>query len=232
MRIDVITLFPGMLEGALRETILGRAQKEGLVAIHLHQLRDHATGKHRIVDDRPYGGGPGMVLKCETLFAAIEHVRTLDPEPGKVLLMSPGGRVLNQAVAGELKAEKRLILVSGHYEGVDERVIEHLVDGELSIGDYVLTNGTVAAMVVIDAVVRLLPGVLGNEESAKSDSFGDSFSTGLLEGPQYTRPPEFRGWKVPDVLLSGNHGEIEKWRRDCAERKTARVRPDLKQAKT
>ena len=171
MRIDVITLFPGMLEGALRETILGRAQKEGIVQIHLHQLRDYALDKHRIVDDRPYGGGPGMVLKCETLFAAIEHVQSLDAQRGRVLLMSPGGRVLKQAVAQELKNLERLILISGHYEGVDERVIEHLVDEEISIGDYVLTNGTVAAMVVIDAVVRLLPGVLGNEDSAGSDSF-------------------------------------------------------------
>ncbi len=227
MRIDVITLFPGMLEGALRETILGRAQKEGIVRIHLHQLRDYATDKHRIVDDRPYGGGPGMVLKCETLFAAIEHVQSLDAQRGRVILMSPGGRVLKQAVAQELKNLERLILISGHYEGIDERVIEHLIDEEISIGDYVLTNGTVAAMVVIDAVVRLLPGVLGNEDSAGSDSF----STGLLEGPQYTRPPEFRGWKVPEVLLSGHHGEIEKWRKECAEQKTTRVRPDLKQAK-
>jgi len=226
MRIDVITLFPGMLEGALRETILGRAQKEGLVEIHLHQLRDYATDKHRNVDDRPYGGGPGMVLKCETLFAAVEHVQGLAPERGRVILMAPSGTVFRQGVAEGLKDLQRLILISGHYEGIDERVVEHLVDQEISIGDYVLTNGTVAAMVVIDAVVRLLPGVLGNEESAGSDSF----SAGLLEGPQYTRPPEFRGWKVPEVLLSGHHGEIEKWRRECAERKTARVRPDLKQA--
>jgi tRNA (guanine37-N1)-methyltransferase len=226
VRIDVITLFPGMLEGALRETILGRAQKEGLVEIHLHQLRDYATDKHRIVDDRPYGGGPGMVLKCETLFAAVEHVQGLAPERGRVILMAPSGTVFRQGVAEGLKDLPRLILISGHYEGVDERVVEHLVDQEISIGDYVLTNGTLAAMVVIDAVVRLLPGVLGNEESAGSDSF----SAGLLEGPQYTRPPEFRGWKVPEVLLSGHHGEIEKWRRECAERKTARVRPDLKQA--
>ncbi|SDU20873.1 tRNA (Guanine37-N(1)-) methyltransferase [Verrucomicrobium sp. GAS474] len=228
MRIDVITLFPGMLEGALQETILGRAQQAGLVEVHLHQLRDYATDKHRIVDDRPYGGGPGMVLKCEPLFAAVEDVRSKDPRPGKVVLMSPGGKVFRQAVAQEWSNQERLILISGHYEGLDERIIEHLVDEEVSIGDYVLTNGTVAAMVVIDAVVRLLPGVLGNGESAGSDSFSDGF----LEGPQYTRPPEFRGWKVPEILLSGDHAKIAAWRQDCAVRKTARVRPDLKQAKT
>jgi len=228
MRIDVITLFPGMLEGALRETILGRAQQAGLAEIHLHQLRNYATDKHRIVDDRPYGGGPGMVLKCEHLFAAVADVRSKDPRPGKVVLMSPGGTVFNQPLAQAWSAEERLILISGHYEGVDERVIEQLVDAEVSIGDYVLTNGTVAAMVVIDAVVRLLPGVLGNGESAQSDSF----SEGLLEGPQYTRPPEFQGLKVPEILLSGDHAKIAAWRKECAERKTARVRPDLKQAKT
>ncbi|HEY8965001.1 MAG TPA: tRNA (guanosine(37)-N1)-methyltransferase TrmD [Candidatus Methylacidiphilales bacterium] len=227
MRIDVITLFPGMLEGAVRETILGRAQEAGLAEVHLHQLRDYAAGKHRIVDDRPYGGGPGMVLKCEPVFAAVEAVRAMDPRPGKVVLMSPGGKVFNQALAAEWSALDRLILLSGHYEGLDERIVQNLVDEEVSIGDYVLTNGTVAAMVVIDAVVRLLPGVLGNGESAGSDSFSD----GLLEGPQYTRPPEFRGWTVPEILLSGDHGKIAEWRKDCAERKTARVRPDLKQAK-
>jgi len=227
VRIDVITLFPGMLEGALQETILGRAQKAGLVEVHLHQLRDYATDKHRIVDDRPYGGGPGMVLKCEPVFAAVEDVRSKDPRPGKVVLMSPGGKVFKQALAQEWSATERLILLSGHYEGLDERIIEHLVDEEVSIGDYVLTNGTLAAMVIIDAVVRLLPGVLGNGESAETDSF----SHGLLEGPQYTRPPEFRGSKVPEILLSGDHAKIAAWRQDCAERKTARVRPDLKQAK-
>ena len=229
MRIDVITLFPGMLEGALQETILGRAQQAGLVEIHLHQLRNYATDKHRIVDDRPYGGGPGMVLKCEPVFAAVEDVRSKDPRPGRVVLMSPGGKVFNQGLAREWSrnSQERLILLSGHYEGLDERIVANLVDEEVSIGDYVLTNGTIAAMVVIDAVVRLLPGVLGNGDSAESDSFSD----GLLEGPQFTRPPEYRGWKVPEILLSGDHAKIAAWRKECAERKTARVRPDLKQAK-
>lgn len=224
MRIDIVTLFPAMLQGALQETILGRAQREGHARIHAHQLRDWATDKHRTVDDRPYGGGPGMVLKCEPMFDAVEAVRAMDPKPGKVVLMSPGGRVFTQRVAEEYAALDRLILVSGHYEGFDQRIVEHLADEELSIGDYVLTNGTLAAMAVIDAVVRLLPGVLGNEDSAGSDSF----SEGLLEGPQYTRPPEFRGWTVPEVLLSGHHGQILNWRKECAERKTARVRPDLR----
>ena len=223
MRIDVITLFPAMLEAVAQETILGRAQQAGKVQIVAHQLRDYAFDKHRIVDDRPYGGGPGMVLKCEPLFAAVEDVRAKAPEKGRVILLSPGGRVFTQRVAEELSREPRLILVSGHYEGVDQRVIDQLIDEELSIGDYVLTNGTVPAMVVIDAVVRLLPGVLGNEASAGNDSF----SEGMLEGPQYTRPPEFLGSKVPEILLSGDHARIKAWRQACAEEKTAQVRPDL-----
>jgi tRNA (guanine37-N1)-methyltransferase len=193
------------------------------VEIHLHQLRDYADNKHHTVDDRPYGGGPGMVLKCEPIFAAMEAVQAMDERRGRVVLMSPGGHLLKQSMAVEFSKIPRLILLCGHYEGVDQRVIDQLVEEEISIGDYVLSNGAVAALVVIDAVVRLIPGVLGNEESAVSESFtGD-----LLEGPQYTRPPEFRGAKVPEQLLTGNHAEIEKWRRQCAQEKTTRVRPDL-----
>ncbi|MDE1171964.1 MAG: tRNA (guanosine(37)-N1)-methyltransferase TrmD [Verrucomicrobium sp.] len=217
MRIDVITLFPAMIEAVARETILGRAQKGGRTEIVAHQLRDYATDKHRTVDDRPYGGGPGMVLRCDVMASALQDVQGKAPAPGRVILLSPGGRTLTQEVARELSAHPRLVFLSGHYEGVDQRVADHLVDEELSIGDYVLTNGTLAALVVIDAVVRLLPGVLGNEASAGSDSF----SEGLLEGPQYTRPPEFNGWKVPEILLSGHHGQIEAWRKGLAEEKTA-----------
>ncbi len=223
MRIDVITLFPEVLRQPLAESILGRAQRANLVEIHLHQLRDYADNKHRTVDDRPYGGGAGMVLKCEPIFAAVEAVQSMDPTPGRVIMMSPGGRPFRQSIAAELNHHTRLILLCGHYEGVDQRVLDHLVDEELSIGDYVLSNGAVAALVVIDVLVRLVPGVLGNEESAIKESFTDN----LLEGPQYTRPPTFRDWEVPSQLLTGNHAEIEKWRRQCALKKTTLIRPDL-----
>jgi len=223
LRIDVITLFPEILRPSLGESILGRAQRASLVELHLHQLRDYSDNKHRTVDDRPYGGGPGMVLKCEPIFAAVEAVQAMDPRRGRVVLMSPGGRLFKQSVAAEFSRIPRLIILCGHYEGVDQRVIDHLVDEELSIGDYVLSNGAVASLVVIDAVVRLIPGVLGNEESAVQESFSEN----LLEGPQYTRPPEFRGWQVPDPLISGHHAEIAKWRHQCALEKTKRVRPDL-----
>lgn len=230
MRIDILSLFPGIAAGALHESILGKAQQRGLVDLRHHQLRDWATGKHRITDDTPYGGSQGMVLKCEPLFAAVEalqeEVRSAageNPLRSKVVLLSPGGRRFDQATAREYTALDHLLLVAGHYEGVDQRVIDHLVDEELSIGDYVLTNGAIAAAVVVDAVVRLLPGVLGDENSAHDDSFTSS----SLEHPQYTRPVEFRGWRVPDVLLSGNHAEIARWRKARAEEKTRRVRPDL-----
>lgn len=219
-RVDILSLFPAIAQGALAESILGKAQQRALVDVRHRNLRDWSTDKHRTADDAPYGGGQGMVMKCEPIFAAVEELRT----PGaRVVLLSPGGRVFNQRVAEEYAQLEHLILLCGHYEGVDQRVIDHLVDEELSIGDYVLTNGAIAAAVVVDAVVRLLPGVLGDENSAVDDSH----STGLLEHPQYTRPVEFRGWRVPDVLLSGNHGEVAKWRRKQAIAKTQRVRPDL-----
>ena len=220
MRIDILTLFPKICEGALAESIMKRAQDKGLATMAVHNIRDWATGKHLITDDTPYGGGQGMVMKCEPIFAAVEALRT--PE-SKIVLMSPAGRRFDQAVAAEHAQAAHLILVCGHYEGVDQRVADHLIDDELSIGDYVLTNGAIAALVVTDAIVRLLPGVLGDEASADDDSFAQ----GLLEGPQYTRPVEFCGWRVPDVLLSGHHAEIAKWRRQKAVEKTLKNRPDL-----
>ena len=222
VRIDILSLFPTIAQTALAESILGKAQQRGLLDLRHHNLRDWANNKHSTTDDAPYGGGAGMVMKCEPIFAAIEELRT---PAARVILMSPGGRVFTQRVAEEYTHREHLILLCGHYEGVDQRVIDQLVDEELSIGDYVLTNGAIAATVVVDAVVRLLPGVLGDENSAVDDSH----STGLLEYPQYTRPVEFRGWRVPDVLLSGNHGLVAKWRRQQAVEKTKRVRPDLLQ---
>ena len=197
-----------------------RAQEKEIVDVHIHNLRDWTTDKHHVVDDAPFGGGQGMVMKPEPIFAAVEHLQS---EKSKIVLMSPAGRRFNQRLAAELSKESHLIVICGHYEGVDHRVIEHLVDLEISIGDYVLTNGAIAAVVVVDAVVRLLAGVLGHEQSAADDSF----ATELLEGPQYTRPAEFRGWKVPEVLLSGNHAEIAKWRREQAIKRTRENRPDL-----
>lgn len=223
MRIDVITLFPDILQGALEQSILGRAQERGLARIVLHQLRDYALDKHRTVDEKPYGGGPGMLLKCEPVFRAIEAVQAMDA-PGRVVLFSPGGEVFRQPRAVAYSKLERLILLCGHYEGIDERVREHLVHDEISIGDFVLTNGAIPALTVIDAVVRLIPGVVGNESSTAEESF----ATGdFVEGPQYTRPEEFRGWRVPQVLLSGNHAEIAAWRQEQSRLKTARVRPDL-----
>lgn len=220
MKIDVLTLFPAMFAGPLDESIVKRARQAGLLDLKIHNLRDYAHDRHRTVDDRPFGGGPGMLLKPEPLFEAIE---TLRRDKTRVVLLSPGGRPFSQAIAQEMAGWQDLMLVSGHYEGFDERVREELADDELSIGDYVLTNGTLAAMVVIDAVTRLLPGVLGHDESATEESF----SQGLLEYPQYTRPAEFRGMKVPEVLLSGNHAEIAKWRAMQARRRTEERRPDL-----
>ena len=224
MKIDVLTLFPAMFAGPLDESIIKRARQKGLLDLKIHDLRQWTHDRHRTVDDRPFGGGPGMLLKPEPLFEAVESLRAGEMREGmKVILFSPGGRKFNQQIARALAAEKDLLLVTGHYEGFDERVREGLVDDELSIGDYVLTNGALPAMVVIDAVTRLLPGVLGDDES----SHDESFSHGLLEYPQYTRPAEFRGMKVPDVLLSGNHAEIEKWRREQAQARTRERRPDL-----
>ena len=225
MRLDVITLFPEILRGPLDASILGRAQRAGQVAIHLHQLRDYTTDKHHTADDKPYGGGPGMLLKCEPIFRAVEAVQAESAPPGRVILLSPAGARFDQAKARELAALDRVIFICGHYEGVDERVREHLVDEELCIGDFVLTNGALAALVVIDAVVRLLPNVVGNEASTLSESF--SAERPWLEGPQYTRPEEFRGWRVPDILLSGHHGQIEKWSIEQSLRRTEARRPDL-----
>jgi len=230
MKIDIITLFPEMCRAPLSESIMKRAQENGIVDLGIHNLRDWTTDKHYVVDDAPFGGGQGMVMKPEPIFAAVEELRGAKQKTSnvqlprtKVILMSPAGRRFDQQTAIQLSHEPNLIIICGHYEGVDHRVIEHLVDLEISIGDYVLTNGAIAAVVLIDAVVRLLPGVLGHEQSA----LDDSFSGELLEAPQYTRPAEFRGWKVPGVLLSGNHAEIAAWRKEQAQKRTRENRPDL-----
>jgi tRNA (guanine37-N1)-methyltransferase len=220
MKIDVLTLFPAMFAGPLDESIVKRAREAKLLDLKIHNLRDWTHDRHKTVDDRPFGGGPGMLLKVEPLF---EAVGSLQREKTKVVLLSPSGKKFDQSIARELAQSEDLILVCGSYEGFDERVREALADDELSIGDYVLTNGALPAMVVIDAVVRLLPGVLGDDESSQDESF----SAGLLEYPQYTRPAEFRGMKVPEVLLSGNHAGIEKWRREQAKLRTEKQRPDL-----
>ena len=242
MKIDIVTLFPEICRAPLGESIMKRAQENKIVDLHIHNLRDWTSDKHHTVDDAPFGGGQGMVMKPEPIFAAVEELRgktekTLNAQrstpnaqlPGsKVVLMSPAGCPFDQQMAMQLSRESHLIIVCGHYEGVDHRVVEHLVDLEISIGDYVLTNGAIAAVVLVDAVVRLLPGVLGHEYSAQDDSFNDE----LLEAPQYTRPAEFRGWKVPDVLLSGNHAEIAKWRKEQAKKRTRENRPDLLREKS
>jgi tRNA (guanine37-N1)-methyltransferase len=220
MRIDVVTLFPAMFAGPLDESIVMRARRAGLLELHLHNLRDYAHDRHKTVDDRPFGGGPGMLLKPEPIFEAVEK---LTRPAMRVILLSPAGRVFNQSVARELAQQEDLLLVSGHYEGFDERIRQELADDELSIGDYILTNGALPAMVIVDAVTRLLPGALGDEESAHEESF----SHGLLEYPQYTRPAEFRGLKVPEVLLSGNHAAIARWRVEQAQERTRERRPDL-----
>ncbi len=224
MRIDVLTLFPEMFTGPVDVSIIQRARKTGLLDLRVHNLRDYTHDNYKTVDDRPFGGGPGMVLKPEPIFEAVE---TLADEGTKVILLSPAGRLFDQGVARALAGESRLMLIGGAYEGVDERVRTELADEELSIGDFVLTNGSLAAMVVIDALTRLLPGALGDDQSA----LDESFSQGLLEYPHYTRPAEFRGLKVPAVLLSGNHAEIEKWRREQAASRTQSRRPDLWQKK-
>ena len=223
MKIHVLTLFPEMMTGALSASILGRAQQQGHVDIQLTNFRDFATDRHRTVDDYPFGGGAGMVLKPEPLFRAVESIAETEPQPPRVILMSPQGRPFTQAIAHELTQYTHMILVCGHYEGFDERVRLHLADDEISIGDYVLTAGELAALVVIDAVVRLLPGVLGNGESTLTDSFSDL----LLESPQYTRPRDFRGMTVPDILLSGHHQEMAVWRRRQSIIRTVQRRPDL-----
>jgi tRNA (guanine37-N1)-methyltransferase len=220
VQIDILTLFPAMGEGLLGESMLRIAREKGAADIRLRNLRDWAPGKHRVTDEPPYGGGAGMVLKVEPIALALEELRQ---PASRVILLAAQGRRFDQATAKRLAGEKHLIMISGHYEGIDQRVAEHLVDEEISLGDYILTNGTLAALVVTDAVVRLLPGVLGDEQSAADESF----SHGLLEYPHYTRPAEFRGWKVPDILLSGNHAAIEAWRREQARERTRERRPDL-----
>ena len=221
MRIDVFTIFPGMLEAPLRQSLLGKAIAEDLVQVWVHDLRTFATDAHHQVDDTSFGGGPGMVMKAEPVFAAVE---SLDPDRGRVILLSPAGRRLGQALVRELSVEAHLTLVCGRYEGVDERVVEGLPAEELSIGDYVLSGGEVPALVLIEAVTRLIPGLIGQQESHEQDSFSEPH---LLDHPHYTRPREFREMQVPEVLLSGNHGEIEAWRREAARDKTRRNRPDL-----
>jgi tRNA (guanine37-N1)-methyltransferase len=226
MRIDIITLFPEICRAPLSASMMKRAQENGAVDLQIHNLRDWTTDKHHVVDDAPFGGGQGMVMKPEPIFAAVEDLKSkFENRNSKILLMSPAGRKFDQKMATEFSSESHLIIICGHYEGVDHRVIEHLVDAEISIGDYVLTNGAIAAVVFVDAVVRLLPGVLGDAQSAADDSFSPAAAG--LEGPQYTRPSEFRGWKVPDILLSGNHGEIANWRKEQGKQRTQKNRPDL-----
>ncbi len=240
MKIDIVTLFPEICRAPLNESMMKRAQEKRIVDVQIHNLRDWTTDKHHIVDDAPFGGGQGMVMKPEPIFAAVEDLKrqtlnaqrsTLNAQSNiklqtpKIILMSPTGRRFDQQMAAQLSQESHLIIVCGHYEGVDHRVIEHLIDMEISIGDYILTNGAIAAVVFVDAIVRLLPGTLGHEQSAVDDSFSSERSG--LEGPQYTRPAKFRGWKVPEVLLSGNHAEIAKWRKEQAMKRTRKNRPDL-----
>lgn len=220
MRIDVLTLFPAMLDGFLSESMLGRAREAKLLEINVRNTRDWATDKHKTTDDRPFGGGAGMVMKCEPVFTAIEELQT----PGcRRIYLTPDGAPFTSAKAEELSKQQHLILLSGHYEGIDQRIRDTIIDEEISIGDYVLTNGTLAAAVVIDALARFIPGVLGEEKSLTSESF----TRNLLDFPNYTRPAVYRGMSVPEVLLQGNHGEIEKWRHAQQLEKTKKVRPDL-----
>jgi tRNA (guanine37-N1)-methyltransferase len=222
IRFDVLTLFPGIFDGPLQESLLGRAVNSGLVAVHLHDIREHARDKHRQVDDYGFGGGPGMVMKPEPIFEAVE---SLPPGDKRIILMSPSGRRLDQQLVRELARERWLVLICGRYEGVDERVVAGLPAEEISIGDFVLAGGEVAALALVEAVSRLVPGVVGNQESLTAESFED----GLLDHPHYTRPASFRGMEVPDVLLSGDHSRIEEWRHRQSAEKTRRNRPDLTQ---
>ncbi|MEO6054874.1 MAG: tRNA (guanosine(37)-N1)-methyltransferase TrmD [Chthoniobacterales bacterium] len=222
MKIDVLTIFPALCEGAFNESMLKRAQAQGLAELKAHDLRLWAKDKHRLTDDTPYGGGPGMVMKVEPIFEAEKALRSAE---SKVILMSPQGRRLDQKLAQEYSKEKHLIILCGHYEGIDQRVADNLVDEEVSIGDYVLTNGAIAAVVFVDAIVRLIPGVLGHAESAPGDSF--DVHGGILDHPHYTRPEVFNDWKVPEILLSGNHGAIAAWRKEQAKELTRKRRPDL-----
>jgi len=222
MRFDIFTLFPEIFAGVFDESILKRARAANLIDIALHDIRDYAIGKHHVTDDYPYAGGGGMVMKPEPIFAAVESILGAPPQV-PVILLTPQGRVFDQKIAYELAQHPHIALICGHYEGVDERVREHLTTDEISIGDYVLTGGEIPAMILVDAVARLIPGVLGDPAAPRKDSH----ASGLLEGPHYTRPPEFRGWKAPDILLSGNHAQIDKWRRQESLRRTFERRPDL-----
>jgi tRNA (guanine37-N1)-methyltransferase len=223
MKFDVVTIFPRMIDAPLAEGVVGRGIERALIDLRVHDLRDFTTDRHRVVDDVPYGGGPGMVLKPEPLFRALDEIRASRGEPGTVVLTSPQGRRFTQADAARLRALAHVVVLCGRYEGVDDRVRQHLATEEISIGDYVLSGGELAALVIVDAVARLVPGVVGDAGSVAADSF----ARGLLDYPQYTRPAEFRGWTVPDVLVSGHHARIEAWRREQALRRTLRERPDL-----
>jgi tRNA (guanine37-N1)-methyltransferase len=224
MRIDIITALPQIVEGPLDQSILHRAQDKGLVTVHVHDLRDFATDKHRQIDDYPYGGGAGMVLKPEPLFAAVAHVKaTADATPDEIIFLTPDGEVLDQPMANALSLQEHLVLIAGHYKGIDQRVRDALVTREVSIGDYVLSGGELPALVLVDAVARLIPGVLGDAQSALSDSFQED----ALDAPVYTRPASFRGRDVPDVLRSGDHQRIAEWRATQRRQKTAERRPDL-----
>ena len=226
IRIDILTLFPEMFSPVLGTSIPKRAAEKGLVSYHLTNIRDFATDAHKSVDDKPFGGGPGMVMMCQTLFDAVENVEKQDPRPATRILLSPQGQVMTQSLVEDLSRKERLLLIAGHYEGFDERIIQGLSPMELSIGDYVLSGGELAAMAVVDAVVRLLPGALGAQDGAVDETFAD----GLLEYPQYTKPREYRGMTVPEVLLSGNHAVIAKWRLEQRKIRTRERRPDLWQA--
>jgi tRNA (guanine37-N1)-methyltransferase len=226
MIFDIVTIFPEFFRGPFEYGVVARARESGAVQVCVHDLREWTHDRHRTVDDRPFGGGAGMVMKPEPLFAAVESMWPERRAGSRVVLLSPQGRLFDQAAARRFASLEKLLLICGRYEGVDERVAEHLADEELSIGDYVLSGGELAAAIVVDAVARLLPGVLGNEASAENESFEQA---GLLDCPHYTRPAEFRGWKAPEVLLSGHHEEIRRWRRQAAHEKTRRLRPDLVQ---
>jgi tRNA (guanine37-N1)-methyltransferase len=228
VRFDIVTIFPEMVSAALAAGVIGRAKDRGLLDIVVHNLRDFTTDRHKVVDDVPFGGGPGMVMKPEPFVAAVEHIAARRGTPAAVVLLSPAGKPFTQTRAERFSALGHIVLLCGRYEGVDERVREHVATEEVSVGDYVLSGGEIAALVVVDAVGRLVPGVVGDEQSVEQDSF----SRGLLDYPHYTRPAEFRGWKVPEVLLSGHHGEIRRWRQREAIRRTAERRPELLESAT
>ncbi len=223
LRIDILSLFPEMFDAVLGVSIPKRAAAKGLVSYHHTNIRDFSVDKHRSVDDRPFGGGPGMVMICQTMFDAVEHAEAQDPRPATRIILTPQGRVLDQKLSEELACKDRLLLIAGHYEGFDERIVEGLSPMEVSIGDYVLSGGELAAMVLIDSIVRMIPGVLGHESGSTDESFAD----GLLEYPQYTRPREFQGMVVPEILFSGDHAKIAKWRLEQRKSQTLKKRPDL-----